>query len=114
MPTLPTSQALGDVPPAAIVLVASDKEFRIKSLCPYCGGKITASANAWEEDDEGRFYATDLEIFCSNEPDIDDEEAWNNWDLEHGRGDGNEVWHQLHERIVRSMRAKVRFDLQAQ
>ena len=97
---------------SGVAVVDSDKVFGIKSPCPYCGGKITASANAWEEDDEGNFYATDLDISCSNEPDIDDEEAWKNWDIEHGRGDDNEAWHQLHERIVRSMKAKVRFNLQ--
>lgn len=97
---------------SGVAVVDSDKVFGIKSPCPYCGGKITASANAWEEDDEGRFYATDLDISCSNEPDLDDEEAWKSWDIEHGRGDYNEAWHQLHERIVRSMKAKVRFNLQ--
>lgn len=88
----------------------SDKVFGIKSPCPYCEGKITASANAWEEDGDGKFYATDIDIFCSNEPDLDDDEAWHNWNLEHGRGDDNEAWHQLHERIVRSMKARIRFE----
>lgn len=97
---------------SVVLVVDSDKVFGIKSPCPYCGGKITASANAWEEDEDKLFFATALDISCSNEPDIDDEEAWRSWDMEHGRGDDNEAWHQLHERIVRSMKAKVRFNLQ--
>jgi hypothetical protein len=96
---------------SVVALVDSAKVFWTKSPCPYCGGKIKARADAWDQDDEGRFYATDIEIACSNEPDLDDEEAWKNWDIEHGRGDDNNAWHQLHERIVRSLKAKVRFNL---
>lgn len=97
---------------SVVLVVDPDKVFGIKSPCPYCGGKITASANAWEEDEDKLFFATDLDISCSNEPDVDNDEEWHNWNLEHGRGDYNEAWHQLHERIVRSMKAKVRFYLQ--
>jgi hypothetical protein len=100
------------VPCSVVWSVDPDKEFGVKSPCPYCGGKITAIANAWEEDEDKLFFATDLDISCSNEPDLDKEEEWHNWNVEHGRGDDNEAWHRLYERILRSMKAKVRFNLQ--
>jgi hypothetical protein len=94
-----------------ITLVDTDKEFTIKSPCPYCKGKITAIACAWEEDNDGTGYATDVELFCSNEPDLDEEEAWDSWDLEHGRGDNGDAGHHLHERIIASLKAEFRFKL---
>ena len=99
------------MPCSGFVIASSDRLFRIKSPCPYCGGAITASANAWEQDDDGSWYATDLDVNCSNEPSIESRKWWA-WDAEHGQGDCNEAWHQLHDRIVRALRSKVRFSIQ--
>lgn len=91
-------------------LIPDDHVFTAKRPCPYCGGEISCSANAWEESDDG-YIATDLDIQCSNEPDLDSEE-WNEWDRLHGRCDYNEAWHQLHDRLVNAINRAFRFDMQ--
>ena len=94
-------------------LIPDDHVFRGKKPCPYCGGEISCTANAWEEADDGDGYiVTDLDIQCSNEPDIDDEEAWDSWDFEHGHGDCNEAWHDLHDRLKNAINSRFRFDMQ--
>jgi hypothetical protein len=110
-PTSPDSGGSPPVPGSGFVIAPTDRLFRIKSPCPYCGGEITVSANAWEQDDDGSWYATDLDVNCSNEPSIDSPK-WPAWDAEHGRNDYSEAWHQLHERIVRALRSKVCFNIQ--
>ena len=94
-------------------LIPDDHILRGKKPCPYCGGEISCYANAWEDAEDGSGYiATDLEIECSNEPDLDDAEAWEDWDQQHGRADYNEAWHELHERLKRAINSRFRFDMQ--
>lgn len=81
----------------------------LKLACPYCGGKLTACVNASEDAEEGGgMIATDLDIDCDTEPDIDGPE-WEGWWADHSHDDC-EKWHALHERVVVSMRKCIRFD----
>jgi hypothetical protein len=93
-------------------LIPDDHIFKAKKPCPYCNGEITCSATGWEGTEDGTWIASDLEIECGNEPDLDEEEAWNEWDREHGSCDHNEAWHDLHERLKTAINAKFRFDVQ--
>ena len=92
-------------------LIPDDHIFTAKKPCPYCGGEIQCSADGWEECDDGSWIASDLVVDCRNEPDVDDEDAWNDWYIEHESGDYNEAWHDLHERLKNGINAKYRFDL---
>ncbi len=61
------------------VVVSQDKEFKFKKLCPYCHGDLTYTANGWEEDDNGLWMADSFDMDCSTEPDMDNEDDWNDW-----------------------------------
>lgn len=101
-------------PPATrgiVVTVASDKTFGWKPPCPYCGGKITFRASGWVEEADGTWTATDGDIECSTEPDIDSR-VWQEWSDNHGGYDWGDKWHQLQERIIAALRRKVRFTFQ--
>lgn len=83
-------------------LLSSEKEHRIKSPCPYCGGGLRISINGAELDEATGWIATELAIDCETEPDIDGPE-WEGWWDDHS-WDHCEKWHDLHERVVRSLR----------
>lgn len=84
------------------------KEYPIKSPCPYCGGKLVLSGiNGAEQDDDGTWIATDLDINCTTEPDIDGPE-WEGWWQDHSAHDFCQAWHDLHERLVRNLRRHCR------
>lgn len=44
--------------------------FTFKNACPYCDGDLHGSADAWEENDNGELKASDLDLNCSNFPDV--------------------------------------------
>lgn len=92
-------------------LVPADQRFQHPKPCPYCGGVIRFNANAWEQDEDGSWLATDLDIECENEPPIDSRQ-WREWDRQHGRADYNEAWHLLHDRIIESLRGSYRFTVE--
>ncbi len=94
---------------SAISRVPADKTFELKKPCPYCGGKITVRATAWEEEPDG-WVATSLDIDCDKEPDIDGPE-WPEWSSAHGDGDYCEAWHQLHEAAIAALKRRVRFEM---
>jgi hypothetical protein len=93
------------------LVVPTGRRFKAKSPCPYCGGEITCSANAWEQEEDGSWIATDLDLECSNEPPIDSKK-WAEWDREHGRGDWNHAWHDLHDALIRGLKRRFRFNME--
>jgi len=94
-------------------VVPSDGLFRSKAPCPYCRGEITCTANAWEKDEDGSYFATDLDIDCSNEPPLESK-RWNEWNREHGQADCNDAWHNLHDAMIRGMKRRFRFNMDDQ
>ena len=60
-------------------IVPQDKEFKFKKLCPYCQGDLTYTANGWEQDDNGLWMADSFDMDCSTEPDMENEDEWNDW-----------------------------------
>jgi hypothetical protein len=52
------------------------------AVCPICGGKLVAEATAWEMDYFGLYRATEIDIDCEHEPDIDSDE-WDAWHKRH-------------------------------
>lgn len=47
--------------------------------CPICGGALfITGVNACEQDDNGDWIASEIDIDCENEPDIDSDE-WEDW-----------------------------------
>ena len=95
-----------------LVEVPSDRVFKAKSPCPYCGGEIRCSANGWEQEEDGTWTASDLDIECSNEPPIDSK-RWRDWDAEHGRhSDYGDAWYRLHEALVRGLKRRFRFKME--
>jgi hypothetical protein len=50
--------------------------------CPYCDERLFCQPTAWEQDDDGSWYASESGLECWSEPDIDDEE-WLDWCAEH-------------------------------
>lgn len=102
-----------DAKPSVIggfVVVQQDKEFKFKKLCPYCQGDLTYTANGWEEDDNGLWMADSFDMNCSSEPDMEDEEEWNDWMNNHSE---MPYVHQLpvDERVKDFINSKYRFDV---
>lgn len=47
--------------------------------CPICGGALfITGVNACEQEDNGDWIASEIDIDCENEPDIDSDE-WEDW-----------------------------------
>lgn len=50
-------------------LLCASKEHALKSpACPYCGGKLRFSVNGSEQQEDGSWVATDLDVNCDSEP----------------------------------------------
>jgi hypothetical protein len=86
----------------------SDHVFGLIKPCPCCGGNLSFRATGWEDDADGLWMATDGELQCSNEPDIDTEE-WNSWCWDHFDSDYGERWHARLEMILADAKKKIRF-----
>lgn len=83
--------------------LAATKDHKLKNPpCPYCGGKLSFSINGCELDEATGWFATALDINCDTEPDIDGPD-WEGWWADHSYDYCNK-WHDLHERLVRSLR----------
>lgn len=91
-------------------IVPQDKEFKFKKLCPYCKGDLTYTVNGWEQDDNGLWMADSFDMDCSTEPDMEDEDEWNDWFNNHSE---MPYVHQLpvDERVKEFINSKYRFDV---
>jgi hypothetical protein len=91
-------------------IVPQDKEFKFKKLCPYCQGDLTYTANGWEQDDNGLWMADSFDMDCSTEPDMEDEDEWNDWFNNHS---DMPYVNQLpvDERVKKFINSKYRFDV---
>jgi hypothetical protein len=49
-------------------VVTSDKEFKFKGLCPYCGGDLTYHVEGWEQEEDGTWTADCITSECSTMP----------------------------------------------
>ena len=64
-------------------IVDSQKKFKFKKLCPYCGANMTYVATGWSKHPAKQFWKADsVEGECHSEPDIDSEE-WDEWLRQH-------------------------------
>ena len=79
-------------------LLCSSKEYKLTRKCPYCGGALRMTINGCELDEATGWIATDLDINCDTEPDIDGPD-WVGWWADHSH-DFCHAWHDLHERLV--------------
>lgn len=61
------------------IMVPSDKEFKFKKICPYCGADMTYHCEGWEEDENGLWKAEYVTGDCASEPEMENEEEWDNW-----------------------------------
>lgn len=98
------------MPETEIKVFEPDQIFHIKPPCPYCGGKLTCTTSAWEQESDGQWVATEIQMDCHNEPDIDSD-GWWEWCHNHGEDDYAEAWHLLIERLLRQMKQRFRFKL---
>lgn len=92
------------------VMVSEDKEFKFKKLCPYCKCDLTYTANGWEQDDNGLWMAASFDMDCSTEPDMEDEDEWDDWFNNHSE---MPYVHQLpvDEAVKEYINSKYRFTL---
>ena len=81
----------------------------IKARCPICGAGLTLDAGAGTELDEetGEWIATEIELDCESEPDIDSDE-WEEWHRWHYRMPYVD-WLPLEQRILNAVRRKYHF-----
>lgn len=111
-PTIDLSASVGanGVPPPSTGYRVLDpkREYALKRPCPYCGGKLTMSINGADLDEATGWIATDLDINCDTEPDIDGPD-WQGWWEDHSH-DYCEKWHDLHARVVRNLKRTHRVD----
>lgn len=91
-------------------IVPEDKDFKFKKLCPYCNGDLTYRCNGWEQDDNGLWMADSFDIECSSEPDMEDEDEWEEWLQQHS---DMPYVNQLpvDEKVKRYINGKYRFDV---
>jgi len=91
-------------------IVPETKEFKFKGLCPYCKGDLTYTANGWEQDDNGLWTADSFDMECSTEPDMEDEDEWDDWFNNHSE---MPYVYQLpvDERVKKFINSKYRFDV---
>lgn len=80
-----------------------------KPVCPYCGGKLTATANEWSQEPDGTWVAETLDLSCDSEPDIDGDE-WEGWWAGHSM-DYCADWHAAHDKLTAYLKRTARFDL---
>lgn len=62
-------------------LVSMDHLFEIPdsvAVCPYCDAKLTASCEAWTEEEEGVWQAEGVTVNCDDMPDFESNE-WGDW-----------------------------------
>lgn len=92
------------------VVVPENKEFRFKKLCPYCKGDLTYTCNGWEQDENGLWMADSFDMNCSTEPDMEDEDEWNDWFQSHSE---MPYVHQLpvDEAVKKYINSKYRFEI---
>lgn len=91
-------------------IVPEDKEFKFKGLCPYCKGDLTYRCNGWEQDDNDLWMADSFDMECSTEPDMEDEDEWEEWMQQHS---DMPYVNQLpvDERVKEYINRKYRFDV---
>ena len=82
---------------------------RIKARCPICGAGLLLDAGKATELDEatGEWIATEINLDCESEPDIDSDE-WDEWHRWH-YGMPYVDWLPLEQRILRAVRRKYHF-----
>jgi hypothetical protein len=56
--------------------------------CPYCDAHLSVSFNAFELLDDGTWQASECELTCDTEPDLDDDDPlsldrWDDWYSRH-------------------------------
>lgn len=82
---------------------------KIEARCPICGAGLLLDAGAGTELDEatGEWIATEIDLSCESEPDIDSDE-WDEWDEWHYRMPYVD-WLPLEQRILSAVRRKYHF-----
>lgn len=82
---------------------------RIKACCPICGAGLLLDAGEATELDEstGEWIATEINLDCESEPDIDSDEwdEWHRWHYSMPYVD----WLPLEQRILMAVRRKFHF-----
>lgn len=58
------------------------------AVCPYCGAPLIARPEAWTQEDDGSWSASESGLECLSEPELDDSdphsvELWEDWLAEH-------------------------------
>jgi len=62
-------------------LLKSDAELPIPpevAVCPYCDTQLTATFTGWEEEEDGSWTCSEVDLSCETEPDLDNDgfEDW--------------------------------------
>lgn len=98
---------MSPIEPVVRVLLPEEKlPLKLKApRCPICGGALfIAAVNGAEVDDTGEWIATDIDIDCEKEPDIDSDE-WENWHKWHYSMPYVD-WLPIHQHILRAVRKR--------
>lgn len=77
--------------------------------CPICGGKLTAQVESWDQQHDGTWTASGIDVSCEHEPDIDGDQ-WEDWFANHYRMPYVD-WLPVHTRLLTWMGGQFRFDL---
>ena len=49
------------------------------AVCPYCKAALQVRCEQWTEQDDGSWAAENVHAECTAEPDIEDEDEWEDW-----------------------------------
>lgn len=80
--------------------------------CPYCGGELLATVEAWTERPDGYWDADSVDLHCVTEPDIDSME-WEVWNEEHSFMPYVEML-PVCQKVLRWIKENYRFDMNQQ
>lgn len=82
--------------------------FPISAKCPICGSKLLLDAGeGCEQDSNGEWIATEIDLQCTSEPDIESQE-WDDWHRWHYSMPYVD-WLPLEQRVLRAVRLKYYF-----
>lgn len=79
-------------------------------VCPICDAPLSKiQARAWNQDADGTWFAAEIEVDCTTEPDIDSDE-WEEWFAGHYQTPYID-WLPLEQQILLWMRREFRFEM---
>lgn len=91
-------------------VIPTTKRLKVKQPCPICGGQLYVSCNdEWEQEENGDWIASSINVECDTEPAIDSDE-WEDWTKWHYSTPWID-WMPIENKLLPEFQRKFRFDV---